>query len=218
MDHGRIATVSGVHPPARFGEMVLGEGTRVSRFHEKPSVELQPRRVRATSTAASSSSIERIFDYLSTDDGCILEREPIERLAKDGELCVYQHDGFWQCMDTPKDREMLDAMLELNRLARQWRRAVLSLEGGLSMRVLITGNKGYIGPAMTSVLREAGHEVAGLDSGLFDECQLEPDTDTAPTLDCDLRDRERLGSARLSMPSSTWPTCRTTRSARSTRA
>jgi nucleoside-diphosphate-sugar epimerase len=55
------------------------------------------------------------------------------------------------------------------------------------MRVLITGNKGYIGPAMTSVLREARHEVAGLDSGLFDECQLEPDTNTAPTLTCDVR-------------------------------
>jgi glucose-1-phosphate cytidylyltransferase len=112
LEHGRIATVSGVHPPARFGEMVLGDGIRVSRFHEKPPVELQPRAGSGYVNGGFFVFDKAIFDYLSTDDACILEREPIERLAKAGELCVYQHDGFWQCMDTPKDREMLDTMLE----------------------------------------------------------------------------------------------------------
>jgi glucose-1-phosphate cytidylyltransferase len=111
-EHGRVATVSGVHPPARFGEMILGEGTRVSRFQEKPSIELQPRAGAGYVNGGFFVFDRSIFDYLSTDDACILEREPIERLAADGELCIFQHEGFWQCMDTPKDREMLDAMLQ----------------------------------------------------------------------------------------------------------
>jgi glucose-1-phosphate cytidylyltransferase len=112
LEHGRIATVSGVHPPARFGEMVLGDGIRVSRFHEKPPLELQPRAGAGYVNGGFFVFDRAIFDYLSVEDSCILEREPIEGLANDGQLCIFQHEGFWQCMDTPKDREMLDAMLQ----------------------------------------------------------------------------------------------------------
>jgi len=98
--HGRIGTVTGVFPPSRYGELnIVGE--RVLTFREKPD------------TAAGLISggyfvfSRRFFDYLRDDDDCVLEREPLERLAKDGELMVYTHRGFWQCMDTPRDLEYL---------------------------------------------------------------------------------------------------------------
>ena len=50
----------------------------------------------------------RIFDYLDDSAGCILERQPLSTLAEEGEIKVYRHTGFWQCMDVPKDRDMLD--------------------------------------------------------------------------------------------------------------
>lgn len=114
--HGRVATVSGVHPPARYGEMVIGEGVRVTEFREKPTLELQPRAGTGYVNGGFFVFDRRIFQYLSTEDGCVLERAPIEQLADAGELCIYQHHGFWQCMDTPKDRDMLnDLLLERDR-------------------------------------------------------------------------------------------------------
>lgn len=100
--HGRIATVTGVRPPSRFGEL-LTRGTRVVQFSEKP-------------LSSQSGYINggffvldrRVFDYLADDDGCVLERDPLERLAKDGELEMYPHDGYWQCMDTPRDLQHLE--------------------------------------------------------------------------------------------------------------
>jgi glucose-1-phosphate cytidylyltransferase len=107
--HGRIATVTGVHPPARFGELVLGERARVAQFSEKP--ELNPRLGRGYVNGGFFVFSRAIFDYLSDEDNCVLEREPLERLASDGQLQIFTHEGFWQCMDTPKDREMLDQLL-----------------------------------------------------------------------------------------------------------
>jgi glucose-1-phosphate cytidylyltransferase len=52
----------------------------------------------------------RVFDYLSADDGCVLERDPLERLAADGQLVVHPHGGFWQCMDTYRDLELLEGL------------------------------------------------------------------------------------------------------------
>lgn len=98
----RIATVTGVHPLGRFGELVLeADRHRVHRFAEKP--------------LARESWINggffvfgrRVFDYLSGDD-CVLEREPLERLARENELAVYCHDAYWQCMDTFRDVEALN--------------------------------------------------------------------------------------------------------------
>jgi len=111
VEHGRIATVTGVHPPARFGEMVLGEGGRVAAFHEKPHVQLSPRAGGGYVNGGFFVFNRSMLDYLSDDNACILEREPAERLASDSELRIFQHEGFWQCMDTPKDREMLDSLL-----------------------------------------------------------------------------------------------------------
>jgi glucose-1-phosphate cytidylyltransferase len=102
--HGGLATLAGVRPPSRFGEL-QADGTRVVRFGEKPQV----------SQGAINGGFfffERAFlDYLSDDDNCVLEREPLERCAADRQLFVYEHAGFWQCMDTYRDWERLD---------RQW--------------------------------------------------------------------------------------------------
>ena len=51
-----------------------------------------------------------VFDYLSTEESCVLERAPMERLARDGELGIYKHGGFWQCMDTQRDRGALEQL------------------------------------------------------------------------------------------------------------
>ena len=99
--HGRIGTISGVFPPSRYGELLIQDDT-VRSFMEKP--------------ASNGNSInggyfvfnKRIFDYLSIDEGCILEREPLEKLASDGQLKVFHHKGFWQCMDTYRDCKYLN--------------------------------------------------------------------------------------------------------------
>ncbi len=98
--HGRLATVTAVRPPARFGCLEL-EGTAVRKFAEKPQ--------------ASEGWINGgffvfepgVFDYL-TGDSCVLEKEPMQALAADGQLMAYLHEGFWQPMDTLRDRQCLE--------------------------------------------------------------------------------------------------------------
>lgn len=100
--HGRLATVTAVRPPARFGGLAL-EDDRVQEFSEKPQ--------------AGGGWINGGFfvfepgtlDYLSGDD-TILERDPLERLAADGELMAFRHRGFWQPMDTIRDRQLLESL------------------------------------------------------------------------------------------------------------
>jgi glucose-1-phosphate cytidylyltransferase len=100
--HGRLATVTGVRPPSRFGELRI-EGGRVRSFSEKPQVE-------QGLINGGFFFLEPGFrDYLSTDDSCILERTPLERCARDGQLMVYEHGGYWQCMDTYRDWKQLEA-------------------------------------------------------------------------------------------------------------
>ena len=105
ISHGKLATVSGVRPPSRFGELIT-EGGRVIEFGEKPQV--------GSSLINGGFFVfnRRVFSYLSEDDQCTLEREPLERLAKNGELMVYQHTGFWQCMDTLRDVNLLNEYWE----------------------------------------------------------------------------------------------------------
>lgn len=99
--HGRLATVTAVHPPARFGSISFN-GDLVVRFEEKPQIGegwinggffvLEP----------------GVLDYIEGDH-TIFEREPLERLAEDGQLVAYRHDDFWQCMDTLRDVRMLES-------------------------------------------------------------------------------------------------------------
>ena len=100
---GRLATVTGVRPPSRFGELVV-EGDRVAQFSEKP--QMQEGFVNGGFFVFEPGAL----DYLSDDPGCVLEREPLERLTHDGQLTVFQHTGFWQCMDTYRDFQLLNQL------------------------------------------------------------------------------------------------------------
>ena len=102
--HGCIATVTGVHPTPRFGALQINAG-RVLSFQEKP--------------AAESGLINGGFFVLSTkidaylqNDETVFERKPLEKLAEDDQLAVYPHPGFWQPMDTLRDRQHLESLWE----------------------------------------------------------------------------------------------------------
>lgn len=101
--HGKIATVTGVSPPGRFGELSSEDG-RVTSFAEKPDA--KPGRINGGFFVCEPA----FYDYLATDEGCILERDPLETLAKDGQLMLYPHDGFWQCVDTFRDLNLLTTL------------------------------------------------------------------------------------------------------------
>ena len=103
--HGRIGTVTGVRPPSRFGELVVKEN-RVFSFTEKPQVS------EGLINGGFFVFNRKIFDYLSEDDNCDFEVGPLEQLAKDGELMVYELKGDWACMDTYRDMEYLNKLWE----------------------------------------------------------------------------------------------------------
>lgn len=100
--HGKIATVTSVRPNARFGEMVF-DGERVVEFKEKPQ---------ATQGWINGGFFvfnKEIFNYLGSEKD-ILEQAPLESLVKDEQLMAYWHDGFWQCMDTMRDKNYLNEL------------------------------------------------------------------------------------------------------------
>jgi glucose-1-phosphate cytidylyltransferase len=102
--HGKLATVTAVRPPARFGGMTF-DGDLVKEFTEKPQIGegwinggffvLEP----------------GVLDYIAGDQ-TVFEREPLENLARDRQLAAYRHDGFWQCMDTLRDKRLLESLWE----------------------------------------------------------------------------------------------------------
>lgn len=98
--HGRLATVTAVHPPVRFGELEIKEG-RVISFEEKPQAD------QGWVNGGFFVFETGIFDLIR-DDSTLLEREPLEQLARDGELMPYHHSGYWQCMDTLRDKRALE--------------------------------------------------------------------------------------------------------------
>ena len=114
-----------------------------------------------------------VFDYIEGDD-TQWEQEPLERLARDGQLMAYRHESFWQCMDTLRDKKLLREALG------RWLRPLEHLGLGhghrqprdLTMRVLVTGHQGYIGTVLVPLLLERGHEVAGLDTDYFRRLHL----------------------------------------------
>lgn len=101
--HGKIGTLLGIHPPSRFGELIVLDDT-VTSFSEKPELS-------QSWINGGYFFFKRDFrDYVTADESLILEREPLTSLARDGELQIYRHEGFWACMDTQRDRDSLDAM------------------------------------------------------------------------------------------------------------
>lgn len=105
--HGRLATVTAVRPPARFGELVIHDN-QVRHFTEKPQ----------TGAGWINGGYfvlnRRVLDYIA-EDQTPWEAEPLQRLAMEGELYAYQHDGFWQPMDTLREKHQLDELWQSGR-------------------------------------------------------------------------------------------------------
>ncbi len=100
--HGKLATMTAVRPPARFGHLEF-EGDRVARFTEKPQTS------EGWINGAFFVLEPGVFDYIEGDE-TQWEKEPMERLAADGQLMAYKHTSFWQCMDTLRDKRLLQKL------------------------------------------------------------------------------------------------------------
>jgi len=91
---GKVCTLTGVHPPGRFGELGIVEEGLVNEFNEKPQA------AGGFINGGYMVCNKRLFDYLPDNPDMMLEDEPMKRLVADGELAVYCHEGFWHPMDT----------------------------------------------------------------------------------------------------------------------
>lgn len=100
--HGKLATLTAVHPPARFGHLDL-DGNQIVEFSEKPQTR------EGWINGAFFVLEPEVFEYIDGDD-TQWEKEPLERLAQDGQLMAYKHTDFWQCMDTLRDKRLLEGL------------------------------------------------------------------------------------------------------------
>ncbi len=110
--HGKLATITSVHPVSRYGELRLAEDGQVQEFKEKPPS-------LGWSSAGFFVFQRPVLDFLRTENDCVLEKEPLERLARDGQLVAYRHDGFFQAMDTYREYLYLNDLW--NRGRAPWR-------------------------------------------------------------------------------------------------
>jgi glucose-1-phosphate cytidylyltransferase len=113
--HGRLATVTAVRPPGRFGELRIADDGAVKEFAEKPQ----------TSSGAINGGFmvferEAIDRYIPEDSDVMLEREPLGAMVADGQVVAFEHTGFWQPMDTPREQELLTGLWESG--AAPWKR------------------------------------------------------------------------------------------------
>lgn len=106
--HKKIGTMTGVHPSSRFGEFSL-KGNQIKEFNEKPQTK------EGLINGGFFVFNKEFFDYVNTDEKCILEKEPLEKLVEDGELMLYPHNGFWQCVDTYRELELLNNLWKQSR-------------------------------------------------------------------------------------------------------
>lgn len=101
--HGKLVTLTAVRPSARFGGLEIADNGKINAFREKlPTDE-------GWINGGFMIMEPGVFEYLDNDE-TILERSPMERLVRDGQLMAYQHEGFWQCMDTIRDRDLLESL------------------------------------------------------------------------------------------------------------
>jgi glucose-1-phosphate cytidylyltransferase len=105
--HGKAITMTSVQPAGRFGALAINDDQQVLSFKEKPKGDGN------WINGGFFVCEPKVIDYI-TDDTTIFEREPLENLAKDGELYTYRHNGFWQCMDTLRDKRNLNKLWEGN--------------------------------------------------------------------------------------------------------
>ena len=102
-EHGAVATMTAVKPSGRFGELAM-DGRTITAFREKPEQES------GYINGGFMVLDKQVAGYLDDSDTCVFERGPLERLTREGQLKAYCHDGFWQCMDTYREQQMLDQM------------------------------------------------------------------------------------------------------------
>jgi glucose-1-phosphate cytidylyltransferase len=105
VQHGKTGTILGVNPPSRFGELKL-DGEQVVLFEEKPDF------VEKWINGGYFFFRRAFTRYLAKEEDCVLEKEPLVNLARDGEMMMYKHKAFWQCMDTQRDRDLLEGLWE----------------------------------------------------------------------------------------------------------
>ena len=98
---GKIATLTGIQPGGRFGVLDI-EGQTVTGFREKAKED------GGWINGGFMALNPEVFRYLTDEEGCVFERQPLERLALEGKLGIYKHKGFWQCMDTQRDKIWLE--------------------------------------------------------------------------------------------------------------
>ncbi len=106
--HGRLATMTAIKPNSRFGVLDLSDNDEVNAFREKSDVDS------GWINAGFMVLSTEVLDYVK-DDTIMFEREPMEKLAEEGQLMCYKHDGFWQCMDTLRDKEKLEDLWNENK-------------------------------------------------------------------------------------------------------
>jgi glucose-1-phosphate cytidylyltransferase len=107
-EHGKSMTMTSVQPDGRFGSIAF-EGDKITRFLEKPKGD------GSWINGGFFVCEPKVFDYIVDGDATVFEQEPLQNIAKDGELYTYKHDGFWKCMDTLKDKQDLDKMCSDNK-------------------------------------------------------------------------------------------------------
>jgi glucose-1-phosphate cytidylyltransferase len=101
--HGKLATITSVRPPSRFGELVVS-GNVVESFEEKPQT------VGGLINGGFFVCEPGVFDYVTDDDSCVWEREPLQNLSRHGQLMTYFHQGFWMPMDTLREYQLLNEL------------------------------------------------------------------------------------------------------------
>jgi len=106
-EHGKIVTITAVHPVARFGELEM-DGNCVKSFQEKPQV------TRGWINGGFFVCQPEFFDLIK-NDSTILERDPLENVAQQNQLMAYKHQGFWQCMDAKRDKDLLEELWQQNK-------------------------------------------------------------------------------------------------------
>jgi len=107
--HGKILTVSGVRPPSRFGELRMNAKGLLTAFNEKPQVS------QGRISGGFFVCRKEIFRYLGGRKDLVFEREPIQNLVRRKQVMMYKHDGFWQPMDTFRDYQYLNSLVEKNK-------------------------------------------------------------------------------------------------------
>ena len=103
---GLIGTITAVHPLGRFGEIGI-EGDRAYKFNEKPNVDLG-----YINGGYMIFDAKRIWDYFKPGDDLILEKDVLPKLVTDNQLGVYKHNGYWQCVDTGREYNLLNDLWE----------------------------------------------------------------------------------------------------------